>query len=156
MPDLGPSDVASEVVSRLADRKWTIAVAESLTGGGLGSAITAVPGASAVFLGGVVSYATSVKRSLLGVSAESVVSDVAAHEMADGVRTLLGSDVAVSLTGVAGPDEQEGHPVGTIHLGLVAPGFDVTRLTVAAGDRSAVRRAAVEFALRGLLDVVDG
>lgn len=105
----------------LAARSLSLAVAESLTGGLVASRLTNVAGASAWFRGGVVSYAAEVKRSLLGVSAGPVVSEPAAVEMAAGVTRLLGADVGLSLTGVAGPDQQEGQPVGTVWLGMSGP-----------------------------------
>jgi nicotinamide-nucleotide amidase len=104
----------------------TLATAESLTGGALADLVSASPGASESYLGGVVSYATSVKTALLGVSADTidahgVVSAACAEEMAVGVKELLGADWALSTTGVAGPTEQEGKPVGTVFVGLAGP-----------------------------------
>src|SRR5690606_29443619 len=114
----------SVVLDLCRQRGWTLAVAESVTGGLVGGRITNVAGSSEVFRGGVISYATEVKQTLLGVGEGPVVSETAAREMAQGVRRLLDADVAVSLTGVAGPDEQDGQPVGTLFVGLVGPGFD--------------------------------
>jgi nicotinamide-nucleotide amidase len=106
------------VVDLLRSRGLRLAVGESLTGGMIGSRICDVPGASEVFLGGVISYATDVKRDLLKVTAESVVSTEAALQMARGARELLGADVGIAATGVAGPDSQEDHPAGTVCLGV--------------------------------------
>jgi nicotinamide-nucleotide amidase len=108
----------SVVLDLLRERGLTLAVAESLTGGMVGSRLCDVPGASDVFLGGLVAYGAGVKRDLLGVTAESVVSEQAAREMAAGARRLLGADVAVAATGVAGPAEQDGRPVGTVCLAV--------------------------------------
>ena len=125
----------------------TLATAESITGGLVGARLTGVAGASDVFVGSVVSYATSVKRDLLGVTAETVVSAQAASEMARGVRERLGSDVGLSLTGVAGPAEQDGRPVGTLVVGVVGPGFDEVTEVRLAGQREQIREFAVITAL---------
>jgi nicotinamide-nucleotide amidase len=109
-----------------------------------------VPGASTWFVGGVVSYATSVKVDLLHVPAGPVVSADAAVAMADGVRTVTGSDVGLGVTGVAGPDEQEGHPAGTVFVGLaLASGTSHTELRL-PGDRTRVR----DYATISALDVL--
>ena len=108
----------SVVVDLLRGQGLTLGVAESLTGGLITSRLTDVPGASDVLRGGVVSYASGVKFDLLGVPEGPVVSAASAEAMADGVRRVLGSDVGISATGVAGPAEQEGQPVGTVFLGV--------------------------------------
>jgi nicotinamide-nucleotide amidase len=107
------------VLEMLRERGLTLAVAESLTGGMVGSRLCDVPGASDVFLGGVIGYASEVKHRLLGVPEGRVVSEEAAISMAIGVRDLLGADVAIATTGVAGPTEQEGRPVGTVCMAVV-------------------------------------
>ncbi len=137
----------SVVLDLCRERGWTLAVAESVTGGLVGGRITNVAGSSEVFRGGVISYATDVKQSLLDVDPGPVVSETAARQMAHGVRRLLGADVAVSLTGVAGPDEQDGQPVGTLFVGLVGPGFDEVRSTRLPGLRDQMRQFAVITAL---------
>ena len=147
---------AEHVVRRLVESGLTVATAESLTGGMLGATITEVSGSSAAYVGGVVSYATRVKTDVLGVSPEvvetdGVVSAACATQMAEGVRRLLGSDLALSTTGVAGPDLQEGKPAGTVHVALAGPIGTVVRSSVLDGDREAVRTATVRVALR-LLD----
>jgi nicotinamide-nucleotide amidase len=120
--------LASVVLERLRRRGETLAVAESCSGGGLGAALAAVPGASDVFLGGVIAYANSLKEGLLGVPAEllaehGAVSDPVAIAMADGVRRRTGSDWALSVTGIAGPGGgSAAKPVGLVHLGLAGPG----------------------------------
>jgi nicotinamide-nucleotide amidase len=125
----------------------TLAVAESVTGGLAAGRLTGVAGASDVFRGGVVSYATEVKRSLLGVGDGPVVSEAAARQMAHGVRERLGSDVGLSLTGVAGPAEQDGRPAGTLFVGLVGPGFDEVRELRLPGLRDQMRQFSVITAL---------
>jgi nicotinamide-nucleotide amidase len=112
----------SVVSDLLRARGWTLGLAESLTGGLVGSRISDAPGSSEVFRGSIVSYATDVKRSVLGVTAEHVVSAESAMQMAEGARRVLGADVGLAVTGVAGPTEQEGQPVGTVFFGLAMPG----------------------------------
>lgn len=152
--DREPTDqVATEVVAALAERGLTLATAESLTGGGVGATVTSVPGASRVYAGGVVAYASRVKGDLLGVPAEvvaedGVVSERCAVAMAEGVRRLLGADVGVATTGVAGPDPQEGKPVGTVHVAVADAAGTVSRLLHLAGDRQAVRAGTVRAALQ--------
>ena len=139
------SDEPMEVVvgRMLAERGLTLAVAESLTGGLVASRIVAVPGSSEWFRGGVVAYASEVKFDLLGVPNGPVVCEAAAVAMADGVRRLLGADVGLSTTGVAGPTDQEGHPPGTVWLG-VAVGDDVDAIEIRLpGDRDRVRQMTV-------------
>ena len=108
----------SVVLDILREKNLTLAVAESVTGGLVSGRLTAVPGASDVFRGAVVSYASEVKYDVLGITNEIVVSEAAAKEMAAGVRKALGSDIGLSLTGVAGPDEQQGVKVGTLCVGV--------------------------------------
>jgi nicotinamide-nucleotide amidase len=138
-------------LSALAARGWTLGVAESLTAGLIGSRIGSVPGASATFRGSIASYATDVKRSVLGVTAEKVVSEECARQMAVGAQRVLGADVGIAATGVAGPDEQEGQPVGTVCFAIALPGREpesfATRLP---GDRERVRQFAAISLLNGL------
>jgi len=129
------------VLTRLAARGWSLGVAESLTGGLIGARIADVPGASATFRGSITSYATDVKRDLLGVTADHVVSRECAEQMADGARRALGADVGISATGVAGPDELDDQPVGTVWFGLALPGLPVEAVaTRLPGDRFRVRQ----------------
>jgi nicotinamide-nucleotide amidase len=131
----------SVVLDACGARGWSLGVAESLTGGLVGARVAAVPGASRTFRGSIASYATQVKRGLLGVTAESVVSRQAAIEMADGAREVLGCEVALSLTGVAGPDEQDGQPVGTVWFGIAVPGHPTDAVsTRLPGDRERIRQ----------------
>lgn len=129
------------VLGRLEARGWTLGVAESLTGGLIGSRLANVPGASRTFRGTIGSYATDVKRSLLGVTAEHVVSAECAREMAEAARDVLGADVGIAVTGVAGPEEQDHQPVGTVWFGLSIPGVPTeTVSTRLPGDRERIRQ----------------
>jgi PncC family amidohydrolase len=145
------SDVAEAVHLTLLRRGETVGCAESLTGGQLAALLSGTPGASATFVGGVVSYATRIKREVLGVTAPRVVSAECATQLARGVRTLLGVDWALSTTGVAGPDRQDGEAVGTVFVGLAGPwGVRSARLSL-EGDRAAIRSATCAAALDQLL-----
>lgn len=134
----------------------TLATAESLTGGRLAAAMTAVPGASAAYVGGVVAYATRAKQQLLGVpealvAEHGVVSVECARAMASGVRDALDATWGLSTTGVAGPDRQEGHPVGTVFVGLAGPdGSSAVALSL-AGDRAEVQDLTVDEAIATLV-----
>lgn len=134
----------SAVGDKLVERGWSLGLAESMTGGLVAMRMTAVPGASEWFRGGVVSYASSIKFDLLGVGQGPVVSERCAAEMATGVRKVLGADVGLSVTGVAGPSEQDGEPVGTIWLGCDLSGEVHTRLVRAShmGGREQIRQIA--------------
>ncbi len=128
-----------------------LAVAESLTGGLLASRIVSIPGSSEWFLGGLVSYATEVKQGLLSVPPGPVVSAEAAEAMAAGVAHLLGADVGLATTGVAGPAEQDGQPPGTVFVGLLLPGARTSALQLKLpGDRERIRQMSVISALNGL------
>nr|WP_180218653.1 CinA family protein [Streptomyces albus] len=126
----------------LAQRGQTLAVAESLTGGLVAAEITAVPGASRAFVGSVTAYATALKRDVLGVDGAlleergAVDADVAG-QMARGVRTALGADWGVATTGVAGPEPQDGQPVGTVYVAVAGPGTEpvVDKLRLDGGMR---------------------
>jgi nicotinamide-nucleotide amidase len=138
----------SVVLQLLRERGSTLAVAESVTGGLIGGRITNVPGSSSVFRGGVVSYASDVKFSVLGVTPGPVVSESAAIEMARGVRNILKSSVSLAVTGVAGPDEQDGKPVGTLCIGVVLEdGSEHSTTSVLPGQRDQMRQFSVITAL---------
>ena len=131
----------SVVSDLLRARGWTLGLAESLTGGLVGSRISDAPGSSEIFRGSIVSYATEVKRSVLGVTAEQVVSAECAVQMAEGARRVLGADVGLAVTGVAGPTEQEGQPVGTVYFGLAMPGREPEAVhSRLPGDRLRIRQ----------------
>ena len=131
----------SVVSDLLRAEGWTLGLAESLTGGLVGSRLSDAPGSSEVFKGSIVSYATEVKRSVLGVTAENVVSAECAMQMAEGARRVLGADVGLAVTGVAGPTEQEGQPVGTVFFGLALPGREPEAVhTRLPGDRILIRQ----------------
>jgi nicotinamide-nucleotide amidase len=148
---------AADVVDLLRRRGATLATAESLTGGRLAALVTEVPGASAVYLGGVVSYATDFKVDVLGVPAAiveqyGVVSGECARAMAHGAMRLTGASYAVSTTGVAGPDLQEGKPVGTVYVALVgADGSEVILGMELTGDRSAIQDRTCHEALAAIV-----
>jgi nicotinamide-nucleotide amidase len=127
----------------LIDRGWTIGLAESLTGGLVASRIVSVPGASGWFRGSVVSYASDVKRSVLGVGDGPVVSVSAACEMAAGARRVLSCDVGLSVTGVAGPTPQDDLPPGTVYAGVALPGQEPEAVLLRVpGDRDRIRQMA--------------
>jgi nicotinamide-nucleotide amidase len=141
----------------LEDRGLTLAVAESMTGGLVASRMVDVPGSSTWFKGGVVSYQSDVKYDLLQVPEGPVVSEAAAMAMADGVRKLLGADVGLSVTGVAGPAEQDGQPVGTVWLGIALGDEVEARHLRMPGDRQRIRQFATiqlgDLARRRLLEL---
>lgn len=156
-----PSAVAARVHLALRARGWTLAVAESLTGGLVTATLVDVPGASQTLRGGVVAYATDLKASLLGVPADLLAAVGPVHRdtarsMARGVAERLGADVGVATTGVAGPDAQDGQPVGTVHVAVTVPDRVVDSAHRFDGDRAMIRRAAVGAALALLLTVLDG
>jgi len=153
--------LADELRAELLGRGMTLATAESLTGGHLAELVSAPPGASETYVGGVVSYATRVKVTVLGVGEgtveeHGVVSEQCAREMAEGVRTLLGSDWGVSTTGVAGPTTQEGKPVGTVFLAVAGPAGTTAQERHFEGDRAAIRAQASVTAVRLVLQQLAG
>ncbi|QUH00915.1 CinA family protein [Saccharopolyspora erythraea] len=140
------------VLDALRTRGETVATAESLTAGILSAALTDVPGASDVVRGGVVVYATDLKASLLGVDRvvldeHGAVHPAVAEMLAVGVRARCGADWGIGLTGVAGPDPQDGVSPGTVHLGFAGPSGATVRSVHLGGDRHSVRAAAVRVAL---------
>lgn len=150
-------DLADRVLALLHCQRTSIAVAESLTGGLLGAQIVAIPGASAVFRGGVLAYASAAKTSVLGVDPDRLdrygpVDPTVAVMMADGVRSLFDTDLALATTGVAGPGGADGHPAGTAFLARTGAGRPASvRGVHLAGDRRAVRAAVTQLALALLL-----
>ena len=147
---------AFDVITRLAGK--TLVTAESLTGGGIGSVLTSVPGASNVYKGGVVSYTDEVKKKILGVPGEilqryGAVSMWTAGYMASGVRELLNADIAVSVTGLAGPGGDEfDHEVGTVFIGYCSTENSIVKQYRFLGDREAVRQQTIEAALYLILE----
>ena len=140
------------VGARLRERGQTVASAESLTGGLVGAALSQLAGSSVTFRGGLVVYATDVKAGVAGVPADvlarhGAVSPETAAALAEAARARLGADWGVATTGVAGPEEQEGRPVGTVHLGVAGPQGTVVRSIRLPGDRDRVRVLAVTTAL---------
>lgn len=154
-----PADLTAAVVRSLLERGLTVATAESLTAGLLAAALADVPGASGTLQGGVVAYQNRVKEQVLGVDADllehrgAVDGDVAV-QMAQGVRRVLGADVGLATTGVAGPEPHQGKPVGTVYLGMSGLGEDHSALLHLEGDRPAIRRATVELMLEHLQDLL--
>jgi len=144
------------VVAALAERRETVASAESLTGGLVGTMLTAAPGASRVYRGGVVAYATELKGTLLGVprdhlAAHGAVDPDTARLMAEGVRRCCGADWGLATTGVAGPEPQEGHPVGTVWIAVAGPLGTQVRLLELTGSRKRIRADAAR-AVFGLVE----
>lgn len=142
---------AQSIIETLAARGQTLAVAESLTGGGLGFALTQVPGASAVFLGGIISYTTDVKVRELGVGQSvidqhKVVSEEVAIEMAEGAKNKFATTWAISTTGVAGPGDYQGVREGTVWIAIRGPINQSLTLTL-DGGRDGVRQGAISSAI---------
>ena len=151
---------AEAVIGRLRAQGLTLATAESCTGGLVGARLTDVPGASAVYKGGIISYVNEIKHRLLGVEQETLdvctaVSRETAHEMARGARERLLTDCAVSVTGLAGPDgDGTGRPVGLVYIAIDAPGFSFCKELHLTGSRAAVRDQSAEAALQMILDMI--
>ncbi|MDH6576514.1 CinA family protein [Kitasatospora sp. MAP5-34] len=152
----GAYELAERAHAALRGRGATLAVAESLTGGLLAATLVDVPGASASFRGSVTAYATEVKASVLGVdegllAVRGPVHPVVARQMAEGVRRLLGATYGLSTTGVAGPEPQDGQPVGTVHLAVAGPTGSLVASPLLSGCRATIRETAVVAALELLL-----
>ncbi|HEY3748162.1 MAG TPA: nicotinamide-nucleotide amidohydrolase family protein [Pseudonocardiaceae bacterium] len=145
-------DRVADVVRLLIERGQTVATAESLTAGLVTAVLTTVPGSSAVVRGGLVVYATDLKASLAGVPAALLAEHGAVHPdvaiaLAEGARATCGSDWGIGLTGVAGPDPQDGVAPGRVYLGLAGPTGTSSRVLNLPGDRHAVRSASVGAAI---------
>lgn len=154
---------AAEVIGLLTGEGRTLAVAESLTGGLVAAELTSVPGASAAFRGSVTAYATDIKERVLGVDGtllaeRGAVDPEVAESMAEGVRRALGADWGIATTGVAGPEPQDGQPVGTVYVAVAGPGQGTGRTpgkVVALrlnGDRAVIRKESVRSVLDLLAD----
>ncbi|WP_055585331.1 CinA family protein [Peterkaempfera griseoplana] len=146
------SALAQQLHSALSAAGDTVAVAESLTGGLLAAELVAAPGASGTFRGSVTAYATDLKASVLGVdtgllAAEGAVHPQVALQMAEGVRRLMGASYGVATTGVAGPEPQDGKPVGTVHIAVAGPQGSTVSSPLLSGGRVTIRRRTVTAAL---------
>ena len=150
--------LATQVIEKALERHTTLATAESLTGGLIGSALTSVPGSSEVYKGGVVSYTNEVKSAILDVDDVTLaevgaVSSETAEQMARGVRKRIGADISVSVTGIAGPGgAEEGKPVGTVWMGVATARGTKSQRFQFEGDRQSVRAQTVEAALTAFLE----
>lgn len=152
------------LVARLGELGWTLAVAESLTGGLVVSSIVDVPGSSSVLRGGIVAYATDVKGELLGVEATLLTAHGPVHprvarQMAEGARRALGiggepADVGIATTGIAGPLSPDGQPVGTVHIAVATPLGSRVESVQLEGDRAAIRAEAAALAVRVALEAL--
>jgi PncC family amidohydrolase len=150
---------ARSVIELLTRRGETLAVAESLTGGMLAATLTAIPGASAAFRGGVVAYATEVKALMLGVQADLLDRHGAVHPevaaaMAVGARLRMQAGFGAATTGVAGPDPSDGQPVGTVYIAVSGGRDTVVRALQLTGNRHQIRIATVERVLELLLSLL--
>lgn len=151
--------LASDVIQELTQRGLTLAVAESLTGGELSAELTSTPGASRAVRGSVTAYVSDVKHSVLGVDAHllstrGAVDPEVAAQMARGVAELFGADVGISTTGVAGPDLQDGQPVGTVFIACFHEGEVTTQALHLSGNRAEIRAATVEQAIQMLSTIL--
>ncbi len=150
---------AASLLRALAIRGWSVAAAESLTGGRVTAALVDVPGASAHVRGGIVAYATDLKTSALGVEADllaarGAVDPTVAEQMAQGARRVLRADVGLATTGVAGPDPQDGLPVGTVYVAVATPETVVVSALALTGTRDEIRTRAVESVIELALTLV--
>ncbi|WP_103063666.1 CinA family protein [Actinomyces qiguomingii] len=151
-------EAARFLLAKAGEKKLSLAVAESLTGGEVASTLVSVPGASAVVLGGVVAYAPRIKEEVLGVDSQRLavtgaVDDEIAKQMAVGVSRLMGADIGLATTGVAGPGAADGHAAGTVYVAVTSPWGTLSRELHLPGDREAVRDGATTavLALAGAL-----
>lgn len=153
-------ELAARLHALLLRRQQTVAVAESLTGGLVAAVLTGTPGASATFRGGLVPYATDLKASIAGVSEAllartGAVDPQVALELARGVRARLSATWGVGVTGVAGPEPQDGRPVGTVFLAAVGPDGETVSELELTGDRNSIRSQTVAHVVTLLLNVAE-
>ena len=154
------SDLAAQAVASLKQKDLKLCFAESLTGGMISSGIVDVPGASAVFNGSVVSYVNEVKTGVLGVSPEVIsekteVSYECAEQMASGAAKILSADIAISVTGIAGPGgDMPGKPVGTVFMGIYNRGAVSSVRLDLAGDRDSIRKQTASEAYKKIIELV--
>ena len=144
--------LAEDVIKRLKRKKMTLATAESITGGGLGAAITSVPGSSLVFLGGLITYSDQSKTKFLDIAKRiltkhTAVSEEVAIAMAQSVRKQFGSDYAIATTGVAGPGKAYGQKAGTVWVAIDSKKGPVTLCLALSGTREDIRHATIQSAL---------
>lgn len=154
------ADLATGLHVVLEQQGATLATAESLTGGLLAEILTATPGASKTYVGGIVSYATALKTGLLGVpeavvEAHGVVSAECARAMAEGARAITKATYAIATTGVAGPEPQDGMPVGTVHVAVATPSGTEHEELRLDGDRTEIRAGTCAAALSVLSAILD-
>lgn len=155
------TDDAARLLEELKRRSWTLATAESLTGGGIGQHLTAVSGSSAVYLGGVISYTNAVKARVLGVpqeilDTEGAVSPETADAMVRGVCNMLGAHVGIVVTGIAGPNSDEtGKPVGLVYIGVSVCGHVSVTEHHFSGDREAVRSSTIHQAIKQAIEMLN-
>ena len=153
--------LAAQLLRRLKEQGRTLATAESCTGGGIGHVLTAIPGSSAVYLGGVISYTNGVKAGLLHVPKQildtvGAVSPETAEAMVLGVRSAIGADVGISVTGLAGPDSDgSDKPVGLVYAAAGDGKTTLVRENIFPGDREDVRNQAIREALRLALELTN-
>lgn len=150
---------ARTVLARLGQLGLSLATCESVTGGGIGWVLTSVPGASAVFRGGLITYASDLKCTLAGVDAEQVaahgvINELTARQMAAGARRVCRADVAVSVTGTAGPDGEDGTPPGCVWLCVQTPTRTLVRQLSLHGGRAEIRRASVRAGFELVVDAL--
>jgi len=153
-------EAARYLLSSAESRGLTVAVAESLTGGEVSSVLVSVPGASAVVVGGVVAYATRIKSQVLGVDERRLertgpVDGEVAKQMASGVAELMGADLGLATTGVAGPASVDNHRAGTVHVAVASPWGVVSRELHLEGDRAQVREGATTAVLALAVALLD-
>ena len=156
-----PESLQNEVAGICLEKRWRVAVAESCTGGLLGGRLTAVPGSSAYFLGGIVAYSNSLKHSLLQVPRDllekhGAVSEEVARAMAEGIVQVAGAEAGIAITGVAGPEGSEDKPPGTVYVAVRTPEGTSARLLNLGGGREDVREAAVVEAMRMFVQCARG
>ena len=155
------SALAKKTIETAIEKQRTIATAESLTGGLIAGTLTAIPGSSAVIKGGIVSYVNEIKNAVLGVdegvlSTEGPVCEKTAIQMAQGARKLLGTDIAVSVTGIAGPGgEEPGKPVGTVWVGISSDQGSFATQHSFSGNRNDIRVQTINAALEAILDALE-
>jgi PncC family amidohydrolase len=154
-------ELLEETGTLLKKKGWTISIAESCTGGLIGSLLTSIPGSSDYFAGGIIAYSNEVKKKLLSVSSQTLdefgaVSEETVREMVHGVKKLLKTDVGISVSGIAGPaGGSKNKPVGTVILGVDIPQKIITNILNLKGDRNKIRERAATEALEMLKNLLE-